>query len=164
MQLLIVFLVFLATSLASAFLLSKRSDRFWEATEYILLSVALVGIAAAVADITASRKQQAISDAAAASLSAKSSLNYRTEWVMNSCGVWWDDVLNQTNDTPPACFQTHPTPATTGSRSRTPLVNVKEPLLASHLIPARTRLIYPITLFSSPSFSDAFVCSASGAK
>lgn len=109
MQLLAVFLVFLATSLASVFLLSQRTDRFWEVTEYILLSVALVGIAAAVADITASRKQQAVSDAAAASLSAKSSLNYRTEWVMNSCGVWWDDVLNQTNDTPPACFQTHPT-------------------------------------------------------
>lgn len=109
MQLLVVFLVFLATSLASVFLLSGRSDRFWEVTEYILLSVAMVGIAAAVADITASRKQQAISDAAAASLSAKSSLNFRTEWVMNSCGVWWDDVLNQTNDTPPACFRSHPT-------------------------------------------------------
>ncbi|MGK7655099.1 hypothetical protein ACSQ76_22710 [Roseovarius sp. B08] len=109
MQLLIVFLVFLATSLASIFVLSKRSDRFWELTEYILLSVALVGIAAAVADISASRKQQAVSDAAAASLSAKSRLNYRTEWIMNSCGIWWNDVLNQTNDTPPACFQTYPT-------------------------------------------------------
>lgn len=109
MQLSIVILVFLATSLTSIFLLSKRSDRFWEVTEYVLLAVALVGIATAVADINASRKQQAISDAAAASLSAKSSLNYRTEWIMNSCGVWWDDVLNQTNDTPPECFQTHPT-------------------------------------------------------
>lgn len=109
MQLFGIFIVFITAAALSIFFLAKLSDRFWELTEYTLLTVALVGIAVAVADIRASRKQQDVSEALAASQSAKSSLNYRTEWVMNSCGVWWNDVLNQTNETPLACLKDHPT-------------------------------------------------------
>jgi len=108
MQLVIVFLVFIVMAVFSIILMSKFSEKFWERAEYMLLATALLGITATVADINASRKEQEIFQAMTASQSSKSHLINRTEWVMNSCGVWWDDVINQTNKAPPECVKTHP--------------------------------------------------------
>lgn len=109
MQLAAISLIFILTAAISLVFLSKKSNKLWKIAEYTMLVMALIGIVVTVADIQLSKRNQSAGLALSNTLSARSSLIYRTEWVMNVCDVWWSDVLNQTNDQPPVCKKPHPT-------------------------------------------------------
>lgn len=100
-------LFLLSAALSSTFAL-KVSARVWYEVEYAFVVIGLFAILTALSQVSAdSRQTEALAQVQRAE-QVFGSVLYTMERRMETCGVWWNVVLDQTNKNPPACSEPHP--------------------------------------------------------
>ena len=108
MSILLAMFAFILVMIAAITLGRRISLRNWKKLEFPIIALGFLGVVIALAQSSAQSRQAEASRLSARANDSLMAVISATEWAMGYCGVWWDEVKNQTNDPPVACLAPHP--------------------------------------------------------